>query len=123
VIFSVIAVIIVVTITTVLVIIVVVKKKKRVNSSIQQTPLAAPVCDTIDDLVLSNNELKDPIYHEVSHNKHTITSTDKVLHEQVSSPSHTTNDVELQQNPAYATSDKVIMDDNPAYQVISAVQC
>ena len=48
--------------------------------------------------------------------KHPITSTDKVLYEPVSSPSHTTNDVELQPCPAYDTSGKVIMDNNPAYE-------
>ena len=38
------------------------------------------------------------------------------LYETVNPPSHTTNDMELQQNPAYVTSDKVIMDNNPAYE-------
>ena len=43
---------------------------------------------------------------------------EKVLYEEVSSPSHaiTKNDLELQPNPAYGTSDKVIMDTNPAYE-------
>jgi len=48
--------------------------------------------------------------------KHPITSTDKVLYEPVSSPSRTTNDMELQKNPAYGPSGKVIMDNNPAYE-------
>ena len=48
--------------------------------------------------------------------KQPITSGDKVLYEPVSSPSHITNDMELQQNPAYGTSGKVVMDDNPAYE-------
>ena len=43
---------------------------------------------------------------------------EKVLYEQVSLPSHTVtkNDLELQPNPAYATSHKLIMDTNPAYE-------
>ena len=43
---------------------------------------------------------------------------EKVLYEQVSLPSHTVtkNDLELQPNPAYGTSHKVIMNNNPAYK-------
>ena len=43
---------------------------------------------------------------------------EEVLYEQVSLPSHTVtkNDLELQPNPAYGTSHKVIMDTNPAYE-------
>ena len=43
---------------------------------------------------------------------------EKVLYEQVTLPSHTVtkNDLELQPNPAYGTSHKVIMDTNPAYE-------
>ena len=37
------------------------------------------------------------------------------LYETVHPPSSTTSNMELQLNPAYATSDKVIMDNNPAY--------
>ena len=53
----------------------------------------------------NNNQLQSP-------------QEEKVLYEQVSLPSHTVtkNDVELQPNPAYGTSDKVIMDTNPAYE-------
>ena len=41
----------------------------------------------------------------------------KVLYEEVISPSHTSkNDVELQQNLAYGTGSKVVMDTNPAYE-------
>ena len=41
----------------------------------------------------------------------------KVLYEEVSSPGLTTkNDLELQHNPAYGTSHKVVMDTNPAYE-------
>ena len=43
---------------------------------------------------------------------------EKVLYEQVSSTSQavTKNDLELQPNPAYGISHKVIMDTNPAYE-------
>ena len=43
---------------------------------------------------------------------------EKVLYEQVTLPSRTVtkNDLELQPNPAYGTSHKVIMDTNPAYE-------
>ena len=43
---------------------------------------------------------------------------EKVLYEQVRLPSHTVtkNDLELQPNPAYGTSHKVIMNTNPAYE-------
>jgi len=43
---------------------------------------------------------------------------EKVLYEEVSSHSHTItkDDLELQPNPAYGTSDKMIMDTNPAYE-------
>ena len=41
----------------------------------------------------------------------------KVLYEEVTSPSRTSkNDVEVQQNPAYGTDHKVAMDTNPAYE-------
>ena len=46
--------------------------------------------------------------------KHPITST--ALYEPVRSPCHTTNDMELQQNPVYGTGGKVTMDNNPAYE-------
>ena len=43
---------------------------------------------------------------------------EKVLYEQVTLPSRTVtkNDLELQPNPAYGTSHKMIMDTNPAYE-------
>ena len=43
---------------------------------------------------------------------------EKVLYEQVCIPSKTVtkNDLELQPNPAYGTSSKVVMDTNPAYE-------
>jgi len=43
---------------------------------------------------------------------------EKVLYEEVSSPSHsiTKNELKLQPNPAYGTGNKVIMDTNPAYK-------
>ena len=49
--------------------------------------------------------------------KHQSTQ-EKVLYEQVQSPSSTItkNDLELQPNPAYATGHKVTMDTNPAYE-------
>ena len=43
---------------------------------------------------------------------------EEMFYEQVHIPSHSVsskNDVELQPNPAYGTSHKVIMDTNPAY--------
>ena len=55
-------------------------------------------------------------YSKMLQGKHSITSTDKVLYEPVSSPSRTANDMELQKNPAYGPSGKVIMDNNPAYE-------
>ena len=39
-----------------------------------------------------------------------------VIYDTVQPPSHNTEDIKLQQNPAYGTSDKVIMDNNPAYE-------
>jgi len=43
---------------------------------------------------------------------------DETSYEEVSLPSHaiTKNNLELQPNPAYDTSNKVIMDTNPAYE-------
>jgi len=38
------------------------------------------------------------------------------VYDTVVPPSHTTNDMELHPNPAYDTSDKVKMDNNPAYK-------
>ena len=45
-------------------------------------------------------------------------SSDKVIYEQVHSPSPsvTKNDPQYQKNPAYDVGDKVIMDTNPAYE-------
>ena len=55
--------------------------------------------------------------YESPNNNQLQSPQEKVLYEQVCLPSHTVtkNDVELQPNPAYGTSDKVIMDTNPAY--------
>ena len=46
---------------------------------------------------------------------------EKALYEQVDPPSHTITkeDLELQPNPAYGTSVKVVMDTNPAYESCS----
>ena len=44
---------------------------------------------------------------------------EKIIYEEVCPPSSTVtknNDLELQPNPAYGTSHKVIMDTNPAYE-------
>ena len=38
------------------------------------------------------------------------------LYETVITPAITKSDVKLEANPAYGTSDRVIMNDNPAYQ-------
>ena len=45
-------------------------------------------------------------------------TNDKVLHEQVHSPSPSTtkNDPQCQKNPAYDVGGKMIMDTNPAYE-------
>ena len=52
------------------------------------------------------------------HNPNDQSPQDKVLYEQVGPSSHTIskNDLELQPNPAYASSGKVVMDTNPAYE-------
>ena len=54
----------------------------------------------------------------VSHNPNDITPQEKVLYEQVGPLSHavTKDGLELQPNPAYSVSPKVIMDANPAYE-------
>ena len=54
-----------------------------------------------------------------THNPNDPTSPEKVLYEQVCIPSKTVtkNDLELQPNPAYGTSCKVVMDTNPAYEI------
>ena len=54
--------------------------------------------------------------HNLKH--HSPDPQEKVLYEQVRLPSHTVtkNDLELQPNPAYGTSHKVVMDTNPAYE-------
>ena len=56
--------------------------------------------------------------YESPNNNQLQAPQEKVLYEQVCLPSHTVtkNDVELQPNPAYGTSHKVIMDTNPAYE-------
>ena len=43
---------------------------------------------------------------------------EKMLYEEVGLPSHTIskNDLELQPNPAYGTSHRIIVDNNPAYE-------
>ena len=53
--------------------------------------------------------------HNLKH--HSPGPQEKVLYEHMRLPSHTVtkNDLELQPNPAYGTSHKVIMDTNPAY--------
>ena len=48
-------------------------------------------------------------------NRNKQSTQDQALYEQVCQPSHSKNDLELQLNPAYGTSHKVIMDTNPAY--------
>ena len=53
-----------------------------------------------------------------THNLNDPMPQEKVLYEQVCIPSKTVtkNDLELQPNPAYGTSSKVVMDINPAYE-------
>ena len=53
-----------------------------------------------------------------THNPNDPMPQEKVLYEQVciSSKTVTKNDLELQPNPAYGTSCKVVMDTNPAYE-------
>ena len=53
-----------------------------------------------------------------THNPNDPIPQGKVLYEEVCLPSHTVtkNDLELQPNPAYGTSHKVVMDANPAYE-------
>jgi len=38
------------------------------------------------------------------------------IYDTVQPSSHTSEDIKLQQNPAYGRSDQMIMDNNPAYQ-------
>ena len=47
-----------------------------------------------------------------------VLNEEKALYEQVCQPSHivTKEDLELQPNPAYGTSNNVVMDTNPAYE-------
>ena len=54
----------------------------------------------------------------VSHNPNDMAPQEKVLYEQVGPPSHTVTkkDLELQPNPSFSLSTKVIMDANPAYE-------
>ena len=53
-----------------------------------------------------------------THNLNKQSPQEKIIYEEVSSLSSTVtkNDLELQPNPAYGTSHKVIMDTNPAYE-------
>ena len=56
-----------------------------------------------------------------AHNAHNLNKQspqEKIIYEEVCPPSSTItkNDLELQPNPAYGTSHKVIMDTNPAYE-------
>ena len=57
---------------------------------------------------------------ENAHNAHNLKQSpqEKIIYEEVCPPSSTVtkNDLELQPNPAYGTSHKVIMDTNPAYE-------
>ena len=63
--------------------------------------------------------LEKTIANNTTHNPNDpiLVPQEKVLYEEVCLPSHTVtkNDLELQSNPAYGTSDKVVMDTNPAY--------
>ena len=54
-----------------------------------------------------------------THNPNDPMPQEKVLYEQVCIPSKTVtkNDLELQPNPAYGTSCKVVMDTDPAYEI------
>ena len=53
-----------------------------------------------------------------AHNHNKQSPQEKIIYEEVCPPSSTVtkNDLELQPNPAYGTSHKVIMDTNPAYE-------
>jgi len=99
----------------VLIVIIFVKKKSNNSAS------AALVCETDDISSLTRNGIgfENPAYistDEISHDKDTVTSTDKVLCDKIC---HTTEDIKLQPNPADGTSksDKVVMGNNPAYKV------
>ena len=53
-----------------------------------------------------------------AHNPNDPSPPEKVVYEQVGLPSRTItkNDLELQPNPAYGTSHKMMIDNNPAYE-------
>jgi len=94
--------------------------KKKANNLAS----ASLVCETDDESSITRNRMgfENPAYvstDEISHNKDTFTSTDKVLYDKIHPPSHTTEDIKLQPHPAYDTgkSDKVVMGSNPAYKV------
>ncbi|XP_065897630.1 uncharacterized protein [Dysidea avara] len=116
VIFSVSAVIVVVGIAVlILVIIILVMKKANCSKN------TSPTCEKVDESTLTRNEFKNPIYsttHKTSHGKHTITSIEKVLYETIRPPSPVTEGIKLQPNPVYGRSDKVVMDNNPAYDIL-----
>jgi len=110
----------VITAVGIAVLIVIIFMKKKANNSAS----AALVCETDDISSLTRNGIgfENPAYlstDEISHDKDTVTSTDKVLCDKLCPPSHTTEDIKLQPNPAYGTgkSDKVVMGNNPAYKV------
>ena len=72
------------------------------------TFIVAYVCvkRTLEKTIANNTTHNDPIPQE------------KVLYEEVCLPSHTVtkNDLELQPNPAYGTSNEVVMDANPTHE-------
>ena len=62
--------------------------------------------------------LEKTIANNTTHNPNDPIPQEKMLYEEVCLPSHTVtkNNLELQPNPAYGTSHKVVMDTNPAYE-------
>ena len=110
-IFPIIAIIVVVGITLVIVVVTFLIVKKKANYSINTAHKGLE-----NESTLTRDGYKNPLYDnsdQASHKKHLCG-----LYETLSPPSHAAEDMKLQPNPAYSTSDKVVMDNNPAYQLL-----
>ena len=80
--------------------------------------IATAIITFIVAYVCVKRTLEKTIANNTTHNPNDPIPQEKVLYEEVCLPSHTVtkDDLELQLNPAYGSSLKVVMDTNPAYK-------
>jgi len=68
--------------------------------------------------LIFQNRVTNDAFYVAARSTHEITSTDIVSYDSIRPHTgHATKAIKIQPNPSYGRSDKVVMDNNPAYKV------